>query len=198
MTWNLLVAIRRARLGLTLLAALSITLLWASPAKAGTTITQSTCTVIIAQSGDYTLSTDVTCNDIFQDGIDIIASNVTLHLNGHTISSGGTCATGGGSIGAGIRVGAMGFPPHASRRSAAKPCTYSRPRYDSSLQRELHRWRSILCGGKFLWFVCEIYDHHDDWLRRCVRRPRCLQAFAGHKHVEARQQRSQRNWGCRH
>src|SRR5437870_5656364 len=94
MTWNVLVAIRRARLGLTVLAALSITLLWASPAKAGTTITQSFCPVLIAQSGEYSLATDVGPCAPGADGIDITASNVTLHLNGHTISgttTSGTC-----------------------------------------------------------------------------------------------------------
>jgi hypothetical protein len=38
-TVNMLIASQRARLALVLLAAVSITLLWASPAKAGTTIT---------------------------------------------------------------------------------------------------------------------------------------------------------------
>src|SRR5437870_12922842 len=88
-----------ARLTLVLLAALSITLLWASPAKAGTTITQSTCPVMITQSGEYTLGTDVGPCGPLADGIDILASNVTLHLNGHTIT--GTCD----SDGIGIRVG---------------------------------------------------------------------------------------------
>jgi parallel beta-helix repeat protein len=86
MTWNVLVAICRVRLGLPLLVALSITLLNASPAKAGTTITQSTCPVVIAQSGEYALGTDVGPCLPGVDGIDITASNVTLHLNGHTIN----------------------------------------------------------------------------------------------------------------
>lgn len=99
MTRNLLVAIRRARLGLSLLAGLSITLLWVSPAKAGTTITNGTCPVPIVQSGDYSLATDVGPCAAGADGIDITASNVTLHLNGHTISgtaTSGTCNTSNG------------------------------------------------------------------------------------------------------
>jgi hypothetical protein len=101
MTWNRLVAIRRVRLVLPLLVAICITLLWASPAKAGTVINQSTCPVVIAQSGDYSLGTDVgPCVGAF-DGIDILASRVTLHLQGHTIT--GTCASG-----VGIRV--LGTP----------------------------------------------------------------------------------------
>ena len=94
MTRSLLVAIRRSRLGLPLIVALCITLLCASPAKAGTVITQSTCPVLIAQSGDYTLGTDVGPCLPAVDGIDIMASGVTLHLQGHTIT--GTC---GSSIG---------------------------------------------------------------------------------------------------
>jgi hypothetical protein len=85
----MLIAIQRARLVLVLLAAVSITLLWASPAKAGTTITQSTCPVVIAQPGEYALGTNVGPCLPGVDGIDIQASNVTLHLNGHTIT--GSC-----------------------------------------------------------------------------------------------------------
>ena len=94
MTWNRLVAIRRVRLALPLFVAICITLLWASPVKAGTVIMQSTCPVLIAQSGDYTLGTDVGPCLPAVDGIDILASGVTLHLQGHTIT--GTC---GSSIG---------------------------------------------------------------------------------------------------
>jgi len=91
---------------LTTLAALSITLLWASPAKAGTTITQSTCPVLIAQSGEYALGTDVGPCASGVDGIDIVASAVTLHLNGHTIS--GTAASGTCNSSNGIHV--LGTP----------------------------------------------------------------------------------------
>lgn len=102
MTWKVFVAIRRARLGLSLLAALSITLLWVSPAKAGTTITNGTCPVPIVQSGDYSLATDVGPCAAGVDGIDITASNVTLHLNGHTIS--GTATSGTCNMSNGIHV----------------------------------------------------------------------------------------------
>ena len=98
-TVNMLIAIQRARLTLVLLAALSITLLWASPAKAGTTITQSTCPVVITQPGDYTLGTNVGPCAPGVDGIIIAASNVTLHLNRHTISGtaiSGTCNSSNG------------------------------------------------------------------------------------------------------
>jgi hypothetical protein len=98
-TMNMLIAIQRAKLALVLLAAVSITLLWASPAKAGTTITQSTCSVMITQPGEYTLGTDVGPCAPGVDGILIAASNVTLHLNGHTISGtaiSGTCNSSNG------------------------------------------------------------------------------------------------------
>jgi hypothetical protein len=98
-TVNILIAIQRAKLALVLLAAVSITLLWASPAKAGTTITQSTCPVVINQPGDYSLGVDVGPCAPGVDGIDIVASNVTLHLKGHTIrgtTSSGTCTTNSG------------------------------------------------------------------------------------------------------
>ena len=64
----------------------AITFLWTSPANAGTAITNGTCPVTIATSGDYSLGTDVGPCASGVDGIDIVASNVTLHLNGHTIS----------------------------------------------------------------------------------------------------------------
>jgi parallel beta-helix repeat protein len=76
---------RKAKLSVTVLSAISIILLWASPAKAGTTITQSTCPVMIAQSGEYDLATDVGPCLPGVDGIDIVASAVTLHLDGHSI-----------------------------------------------------------------------------------------------------------------
>jgi hypothetical protein len=98
-TVNMLIAIQRAKLALVLLAAVSITLLWASPAKAGTTITQSTCPVVINTPGEYSLGTNVGPCAPGVDGIDIIASNVTLHLNGHTISgtaTPGTCNSSNG------------------------------------------------------------------------------------------------------
>jgi hypothetical protein len=109
-TVNTLIAIQRAKLALVLLAAVSITLLWASPAKAGTTLTNGTCPVTITQPGEYTLGTDVgPCAPGF-DGILITASNVTLHLNGHTIS--GTAMSGTCNNSSGIHVmGTSSFTP---------------------------------------------------------------------------------------
>lgn len=103
MRWNVLVVVQRARLGLALFATLSITLLCASPAKAGTTIMQSTCPIVIAQSGEYSLDTDVGPCLPGVDGIDITASNVTLHLNGHNII--GSSSPTACNISNGIHVG---------------------------------------------------------------------------------------------
>jgi hypothetical protein len=88
MTSSVLATIRKASLGLSLLATISIILLSASPAKAGITITQSTCPIVIDQPGTYFLATDVGPCAPGVDGIDISASNVTLQLAGHTITSG--------------------------------------------------------------------------------------------------------------
>jgi hypothetical protein len=101
-TVNMLIAIQRAKLALVLLAAVSITLLWASPAKAGTTITNGTCPVMITQPGEYSLGTNVGPCAPGVDGILIVASNVTLHLNGHTIS--GTATSGTCNSSSGIHV----------------------------------------------------------------------------------------------
>jgi parallel beta-helix repeat protein len=65
----------------------------ASPAKAGITITQSTCPIVIDQPGTYFLATDVGPCASGVDGIDISASNVTLHLAGHTIAGTATAGT---------------------------------------------------------------------------------------------------------
>src|ERR1700730_13056357 len=89
---NVLATVRKARL--CPLAAFLFILLCTTSAKAGTTITQSTCPVLIAQAGDYSLGTDVGPCMPGVDGIDIVASAVTLHLNGHTINGSadpGTC-----------------------------------------------------------------------------------------------------------
>jgi hypothetical protein len=59
----------------------------ASPAKAGITITQSTCPIVIDQPGTYFLATDVGPCAPGVDGVDISASNVTWQLAGHTITS---------------------------------------------------------------------------------------------------------------
>jgi hypothetical protein len=101
-TVNMLIAIQRAKLALVLLAAVSITLLWASPAKAGMTITNGTCPVLITQPGEYSLGTNVGPCASGVDGIIITASNVTLHLNGHTIS--GTATSGTCNSSSGIHV----------------------------------------------------------------------------------------------
>jgi parallel beta-helix repeat protein len=103
LTWNLFATIRMATLGLGLLAAISIPLLWASPTRAGTTLTSSMCPVVIAQSGEYDLATDVGPCPPGVDGIVIQASAVTLRLNGHTIS--GTATSGTCNSSNGIRVG---------------------------------------------------------------------------------------------
>jgi hypothetical protein len=86
----------------------SITILWASAAVAGTKITQTTCPVAITQSGEYSLATDVGPCPPGADGIDILASGVTLHLNGHTIT--GSAAPGTCNASIGIRVGLTSIP----------------------------------------------------------------------------------------
>jgi parallel beta-helix repeat protein len=104
MTLTVFATTGTARLGLKLLAAISfMLLLCASSAKAGTTITQSTCPVVIAQSGEYDLGTDVGPCLPGVDGIDIVASAVTLHLNGHTIT--GSAIATACDVGNGINVG---------------------------------------------------------------------------------------------
>jgi hypothetical protein len=99
LTWNLS-AIRAAS---RVLAVLTLTLLWASTAHAGTKITQTACTVVIHQPGEYTLAANIGPCAPGVDGIQIQASGVTLHLAGHTITGSagaGTCNTSNG-----IRVG---------------------------------------------------------------------------------------------
>jgi len=100
-----LMAIRNASL---LLAVISITLLWASAAEAGTKITQTTCPVVITQPGEYSLATDVGPCAPGVDGIDILASGVTLHLNGHTVT--GSAAPGTCNSSTGISVGLTSMP----------------------------------------------------------------------------------------
>src|SRR5438128_1624568 len=92
MTWHLFAATRKARLGLSLLAAISGFLLWAPSAHSGTTITPmpGVCPVLIAQPGEYDLAGDVGPCPQFTEGIVILASGVTLHLNGHTVSGAAT------------------------------------------------------------------------------------------------------------
>ena len=85
MTWNVFATPGKTRLARTALAAISFILLCTCSAKAGTTITQSACPVIIAQSGEYDLATDVGPCLPGTNGIDIEASAVTLHLDGHNV-----------------------------------------------------------------------------------------------------------------
>ena len=68
----------------SVLLVLVVSLLTGRPAKAGTTITitQSTCPIMINQPGEYDLATDVGPCTPGTDGIDILASDVTLHLDG--------------------------------------------------------------------------------------------------------------------
>src|SRR5437868_2928723 len=112
MTWHLFAAIRKARFSLSLLSAISSVLLWALPAHAGTTITPTpgVCPVLIAQPGEYDLAGDVGPCLFGVDGIDIVASAVTLHLNGHTISA-TTCSVGR----SGIHVGTPAPTPMLSQ-----------------------------------------------------------------------------------
>lgn len=51
---------------------------------ANPTVVISTCPTVITQPGTYSLANDLFCSNT--DGIDIQASNVTLMLNGHTIT----------------------------------------------------------------------------------------------------------------
>ena len=107
---NLFAAVRRS-VGLKASAAAAtfvVVLLWTSPANAGTTITQPTCPVIIATSGDYSLASDVGPCAPNVDGIIIEASAVTLHLNGHKII--GSVDPAVCSFNNGIRVGLVALP----------------------------------------------------------------------------------------
>jgi hypothetical protein len=72
-----------------LLALISITLLSAPVAKAATEITQSTCPVVIATPGSYTLGTDIGPCANGVNGVQITASGVSLLLSGHTITGAG-------------------------------------------------------------------------------------------------------------
>src|SRR2546426_5398457 len=49
--------------------------------------TPGVCPVLIAQPGEYDLAGDVGPCPLFTNGIEILASGVTLHLDGHTISA---------------------------------------------------------------------------------------------------------------
>lgn len=90
---SVLATVRKASLGFSVFATISIILLSAFPTKAGITITQSTCPIVIDQPGTYLLTTDVGPCAPGVDGIDISASNVTLQLAGHTITGTATAGT---------------------------------------------------------------------------------------------------------
>lgn len=120
MRYVLFAAIRRASVVLSLLVALSTPLLWDSPAKAGTTLTQMNAACVpagitITSPGEYDLGGDVTCTAALGgDGIDIETSGVTLRLNGHTISS--MCPSVLPSPSVGIHVNPTGLPTLAMVR----------------------------------------------------------------------------------
>lgn len=109
---TILLAMRSARPGLTLLAALSITLFCASAAKAANTIpiTSNACNYNITAPGDYTLESDIGPCGPGDAGILIIlaGSNVTLHLNGHTINGSAVPENCDGAVGI-LAIG-LGFP----------------------------------------------------------------------------------------
>lgn len=89
MKQTILLASRGVRLGLTLLAVLSITVFCASKAKAAPTptpITSSACNNNITAPGAYKLEADIGPCAPGDIGIWISASNVTLYLNGHTLN----------------------------------------------------------------------------------------------------------------
>src|SRR5262249_11254137 len=54
----------------------------------------TSCPVVINQPGDYHLAQDLTCTSSSTAAITIVANDVTLHLDGHTLSGGGTGSTG--------------------------------------------------------------------------------------------------------
>ena len=103
MEQTILLAFRTMRTGLTLLAVLSLTLFCTSNAKAAPTpvthIISSACNYQIAASGDYKLDTNIGPCAPGEDGIQVLASDVTLHLNGHTINGSNDPGNCDGSIG---------------------------------------------------------------------------------------------------
>lgn len=120
-------AIRSVRSGLVLLALLSLTLFCTSTVKAGSTpataITSSACNYPIAASGDYMLETDIGPCAPGEDGILIYASDVTLHLNGHTINGSAVPENCDGSIG--IYVSSANAPTNVTDVNVVGPGTLS-------------------------------------------------------------------------
>ena len=68
-----------------------LVLLRASPAHAFTSVTS--CGQTLATPGEYLLTTDLSCDGTFANGIVISASDVVFHLAGHTIASSDCDAT---------------------------------------------------------------------------------------------------------
>jgi hypothetical protein len=64
---------------------LAVLLLATRPAQAATNVT--TCGQTLSTPGEYILVRDLDCSGTFANGINIAATNVTLHLAGHTLSS---------------------------------------------------------------------------------------------------------------
>lgn len=91
--------LRTKHLTLTIFSLIGLALLGASPAHAFTNVTG--CGQTLATPGEYILTTDLHCSGT--DGIDIAASDVILHLAGHTIAS-TVCAGAGISVGSVSRV----------------------------------------------------------------------------------------------
>lgn len=93
--------------GALLAAGLSLIVPGATGAAADSKLTQATCPIVIAESGDYRLETDLVC-PAGVDGIVILASNVRLRLDGHRIIGGELPPTCNNSTG--IRVGTLPGP----------------------------------------------------------------------------------------
>jgi len=76
----------RSRLILTILPSLlGAVLLTTGTARAETPVDH--CGQTLGQSGEYILATDLDCSGTFANGINIAASDVTLHLGNHILSS---------------------------------------------------------------------------------------------------------------
>jgi parallel beta-helix repeat protein len=78
--------IQQERLGFMLLLGLAAIILAASPAQAALTPV-TTCGQTLSTAGDYILSVNLDCTGTFATGINIAASNVNLHLAGHSLGS---------------------------------------------------------------------------------------------------------------
>jgi hypothetical protein len=95
--------------------------------QAWAAISIASCKFIISAPGNYVVTADLTCNG--DDGIDINASNVSVNLNGHLITS-----VSGVNSGLGI---AVETPP---RKPPPEPCGHFRSWLDPGLPgRHSHR-----------------------------------------------------------